>query len=823
MKSTNFKKWLPHAAAILLFFTLTALYFGPVFQGKDLMQADAINSQGWGKDLRDYHEKTGDYAYWSNAMFSGMPSNYTFSPQPVNVFKAFEKVLTLSMFGASRRHIGSIFLTFVCFYIFLISIGCRSWLSVAGAIAYTLCSYNFIIIEAGHMNKSLVMATMAPIIGGVMLCYRGKLLWGALITLIFSGLNIYWSHQQISYYLLLVLLILAIVYLVYAIREKKIKEYLKATGVLMIAAILAVIPAIGQLVPAADYAKESMRGGAVLKQEGKQSSGLEIDYAYQWSYGIGETFTLLVPNLYGASSHYNLGEDSETYKVVARNYGAAQARNLVKHLPTYWGPQPFTSGPVYIGAIVCFLFVLGLFLVNGREKWWLVAATILSIVMAWGKYFPVVNEFLFYNLPLYNKFRAPSMSLVIASLTMVTLGVLGVKELIERHKAGNDNGIMKTLCWSAGITAGLSLMFALCGGSMFDFAGASDAQLPEALHAPLRADRVAMLKSDAWRSFAFIVAAFAVLAAWLRIKSMKLGYMLAAMTLLILVDLWSVDKRFLSWDTFMPKQKSTEILPTAADKQILADKDPNFRVFNLTSSTFNDSRTSYFHKSVGGYSPVKLRRYQDIIDHFFARNLNMNIINMLNVKYFIVPGEKGGQQVQMNPTALGNCWFVDKVQFVADPNEEIKAIEKFDPVAVAFVDVEWKEKMPAIEQYSNNADSTDYIRLAEYKNPGNLIYESNSTAPRFAVFSEVFYKTWKAFIDGKEVTPVRTNYILRGLPVPAGKHTIEFLCVDDVMTGSAKISLYGSIFVGVVILAMVALLIYRRKKCACASNEEKEA
>lgn len=823
MKSTNLKKWLPHAAAILLFFTLTALYFGPVFQGKDLMQADAINSQGWGKDLRDYHEKTGDYAYWSNAMFSGMPSNYTFSPQPVNVFKAFEKVLTLSMFGASRRHIGSIFLTFVCFYIFLISIGCRSWLSVAGAIAYTLCSYNFIIIEAGHMNKSLVMATMAPIIGGVMLCYRGKLLWGALITLIFSGLNIYWSHQQISYYLLLVLLILAIVYLVYAIREKKIKEYLKATGVLMIAAILAVIPAIGQLVPAADYAKESMRGGAVLKQEGKQSSGLEIDYAYQWSYGIGETFTLLVPNLYGASSHYNLGEDSETYRVVARNYGAAQARNLVKHLPTYWGPQPFTSGPVYIGAIVCFLFVLGLFLVNGREKWWLVAATILSIVMAWGKYFPAVNEFLFYNLPLYNKFRAPSMSLVIASLTMVTLGILGVKELIERHKAGNDKGIMKALCWSAGITAGLSLMFALCGGSMFDFAGASDAQLPEALHAPLRADRAAMLTSDAWRSFAFIVAAFAVLAAWLRIKSMKLGYMLAAMTLLILVDLWSVDKRFLSWDTFMPKQKSTEILPTAADKQILADKDPNFRVLNLTSSTFNDSRTSYFHKSVGGYSPVKLRRYQDIIDHFFARNLNMNIINMLNVKYFIVPGEKGGQQVQMNPTALGNCWFVDKVQFVADPNEEIKAIEKFDPIAVAFVDVEWKEKMPAIEQYSNNANSTDYIRLTEYKNPGNLIYESNSTAPRFAVFSEVFYKTWKAFIDGKEVTPVRTNYILRGLPVPAGKHTIEFLCVDDVMTGSAKVSLYGSIFVGVVILAMVALLIYRRKKCACGSNEEKEA
>ena len=820
MKSINFKKWLPHAAAIIAFFAMTAIYFGPVFQGKDLMQADAINSQGWGKDLRDYHEATGDYAYWSNAMFSGMPSNYTFSPQPVNVFKAFEKVFTLSMFGASRRHIGCIFLTFICFYIFLISIGCSSWLSFAGSVAYTLCSYNFIIIEAGHMNKSLVMATMAPIIGGVMLCYRGKLLWGALITLIFSGLNIYWSHQQISYYLLLVLIILAVVYLVYAIREKRMKDYLKATGVLLIAAILAVIPAIGQLVPSADYSKESMRGGAVLKQEGKQSSGLEIDYAYQWSYGIGETFTLLVPNLYGASSHYNVGEDSESYKTISRNYGAAQARSFVKNLPTYWGPQPFTSGPVYVGAIVCFLFVMGLFLVKGREKWWLLAATILSIVMAWGKYFPLVNDFLFYHLPLYNKFRAPSMSLVIASLTMVALGVLALKELIGRHKAGNDKGLVAALCWSAGITGGLSLLFALFGGAMFDFVGATDAQMPEVLLKPLRADRAAMLSSDAWRSFIFIALAFALIISYLKAKDFKLKYLMAALTLLIFADLWTVDKRFLSWDSFMPKKKSTEILPTAADKQILADKDPNFRVFNLTSNTFNDSRTSYFHKSIGGYSPVKLRRYQDIIDHFFSgRSLNPNIINMLNVRYFILPGEDGGQKVQRNNQALGNCWFVDRVEFVADPNEEIKAIANFDPTAVAYIDREWEKALPAMQQYSNSADSADYIRMTEYRNPGNIIYESNAKNPRFAVFSEVFYKTWRAYIDGKEVTPVRTNYILRGLPIPAGKHTVEFLCVDEVMTGSAKISLYGSIFVGVVIVGMVAAIIIRRRKQTEKENE----
>ena len=338
MKIIEKKNWLPHLMAVLIFLVLTLVYFGPVLQGKDLMQGDAISSQGWGKDARDYHEATGDYAYWSNAMFSGMPSNYTFSPQPVNIFGAADKVLTLGMFGASRRHIGAIFLTFVCFYIFLLSMGCRSWLSVAGSIAYTLCSYNFIIIEAGHMSKSLVMATMAPIIGGVILCYRGQLLRGALLTLIFSGLNIYWSHQQISYYLLLVLIILALVYLVYAIKERALKPYLKATAVLLAVAVLAVLPALGQLVPSADYAKDSMRGGAVLKQtEQKQSSGLDIDYAYQWSYGVGETFTLLVPNLYGASSNYALGDDSELYRSLAPRLGAAQARQICEAAPTYWG------------------------------------------------------------------------------------------------------------------------------------------------------------------------------------------------------------------------------------------------------------------------------------------------------------------------------------------------------------------------------------------------------------------------------------------------------------------------------------------------------
>ncbi len=812
MKNFDFKKFVPHLLAVLLFFALTAVYFAPVFQGKDLRQGDNVGSMGWGKDARDYHEATGDYSYWSGAMFSGMPANYTFSPQPVNIFSAADKVLTLSMFGISRRHVGVIFLTFVCFYIFLLSIGCKSWLSIAGSIAYTLCSYNLIIIGAGHMNKSLVMATMAPVIGGVILCYRGKLLRGALIALVFAGLNIFWSHQQISYYLLLTLLILAVVYLIYAIREKWLRLYMKATAVLLAVAVLAILPALGLLIPSADYAKDSMRGGAVLEQQdGSKTSGLDIDYAYQWSYGIGETLTLLVPNIYGASSHYNLGTDSQMYRTLAPRIGAGEARQIVSAAPTYWGDQPFTSGPVYVGAVVCFLFVLGLFVVKGKEKWWLLAATILSLLLSWGKNFLEINEFLFYNLPLYSKFRTPSMALVIASLTMVTLAILAVKCVLQIKKSGDKKSIdvlTKNIYISAGITGGICLVLALFGGSMFNFIGVTDGQLPDILLGALCDDRANMLAADAWRSFGFIAVAFILLYSYIRF-GFKTDYLTIALALLFLVDLWPVDKRFLSYDDFVAKRKSTEILPTEADKIILQDKHPNYRVLNLASNTFNEAYTSYFHKSIGGYSPAKLRRYQDIIDYYLSRSINMNVINMLNTRYVIVPTEEG-TTVQRNPDAMGNCWLADRIEWVENPNEEIAAIADFDPCEVAFIDNEWKDVIGGAEISDTPVDSSEYIKMTEYKNPGNILYESNSVAPRMAVFSEVYYKTWKAYIDGKEATPVRVNYILRGLPIPAGKHTIEFRCIDDLMIFSAKLSLYGSILVGIVIV-LLCMAIVREK------------
>lgn len=811
MKNINLRQWLPHLAAVMLFFILTAIYFAPVFQGKDLLQGDAISSQAWGKDLKDYHESTGEYAYWSNSMFAGMPSNYTFAPEPANIFESFDKVLTLRMFGASRRHIGSIFLTFVCFYIFLLSLGCKPLLSIAGSIAYTLCSYNLIIIGAGHMNKSLVMATMAPIIGGVILCYRGKLLWGALVTLIFSGLNIYWSHQQISYYMLLVLIILAIVYFVYAIREKNLKEYFKSTAVMLAAAILAALPAIGQLLPSADYAKDTMRGGAVLKQENvKESSGLDIDYAFRWSYGKAETFTLLIPNLYGGASGYDLGTDSETYKLFKDAYGPREAREVVKQMPAYWGPQPGTSGPVYVGAVVCLLFVFGIFAVRGRERWWLVAATILSFVLCWGRFLPEINNFLFYNLPLYSKFRAPSMALVIASLTMVTLGILAVKRVIEAPDDERKR-LRSYLVYATSIVGGILLLFALFGTSIFSFSGASDAGLPDVLVESLRADREAMFTSDVWRSIAFVIATALLLYVYLT-KRFKTDYMVLALAVLFLIDLWTVDKRFLSHDDFMPKRETTEIRATEADKLILKDKDPNYRVLNLARNTFNESFTSYFHKSIGGYSPAKLRRYQDIIDYYMSGGINPNIINMLNTRYVIVPDGDGGEVVQRNPDALGNCWFVSNIEWVDNPNEEIEALADFNPLETAFIDKEWQPIFDNSAAYNNAVDSSAYIKMTEYKNPGNILYESYSPYAQLAVFSEVYYKTWKAFVDGKEVEPLRANYILRALPLPAGKHNIEFRCVDELMITSGKISLYASILVGIVIVLLAGVAIYREIK-----------
>ena len=800
-----------HILAIGLFLLLTCIYFAPiVFEGKGLPQGDVSSTAGWGKDAKDYINTTGEDVYWSNTMFSGMPHNYAVGITTPNIFRPLSKVCIL---GMPTLHLGIVFLYLIGFYIFLVSMGCKPWLAIMGSIAYAFASYNLIIIEAGHVNKGLVMATIAPVIGGVILTYRGKYLLGALITLIFVGMNVMWGHQQISYYLILILLCLAIVYFIYAIKEKTIGKFFISSGILVAIAIIAAIPTSAYLLPSMDYSKETMRGGAVLQKntEGEtETSGLEKDYAYQWSYGKAETLTLLVPNMYGASSHYNLGNDSQCYKALR---GTGQGKQFCRYAPTYWGPQPFTSGPVYAGAIVCFLFILGLFVVKGPEKWWLLAATIISIVLSWGGNFATVNNFLFDHLPLYNKFRTPSMALIIAGFTMAATAALAIKEIITVNKdkkksetSSNSKNYLKYVYISAGITGGLCLIFALFGGSLFSFSSPADANYPDWLVSALKADRQTMLTTDAWRSLVFIAIAFALI--WAYIKySFKANYLVIALGTLILIDLWAVDKRFLNDDSFVKKEKALEIKATPADELILQDTDPDYRVLNLTTNTFNESTTSYFHKSIGGYSPAKLRRYQDIIEYHFAKGLNMNVLNMLNTRYFIVPGQDQSPMVQRNPNALGNAWFVDSVKWVNGPDEEIVAITNFNPAQTAYIDNCWKDNLKGLSDVTTSADTARSIQLVNYANPGNLFYESNNPNTQLAVFSEVYYKTWHAYIDGQEAPLVRVNYILRGLEVPAGHHTIEFKCIDDVFIQAQKISKAGNITVGILLILLIAGLI----------------
>ncbi|MBR5828555.1 MAG: hypothetical protein IKY47_00710, partial [Bacteroidaceae bacterium] len=838
-----------HAVAMLVFLALTLVYFSPVLQGKDIMQDDAIGSMGWGRDAKEYHEESGEYSYWSNAMFSGMPCNYTYPPHPANVFNPAADVLTLRVFGASRRHIGCIFATFIGCYILLLALGCKSWLSIAGSIVYTLGSYNFIIIGAGHMNKSLVIATMAPLIGGIVLCYRRKLLVGALVTLVFAGLNLLWSHQQMSYYTLIVAVIMAVVYLIYAYREKWMGYYWKATGVLAVVAALSVAPAVGILLPTADYAKDSMRGGSELAVSNDgQPAGLDVDYAFMWSYGKMETLTLLVPNIYGAASAYKVEKNSDYYKAyypyaeyavtmnyveaiqsanpgasedevidyITRNQGRIrkEAAEMAVNAPTYWGSQAQfgTSGPVYAGAIVCFLFVLALFVVRGAEKWWLFAATLFSLVLAWGSNMPAINNFLFEYLPLYNKFRAPSQALVITTLTMSTLAILAVKRFMEMISAGGQEKetALRSLYYSFGVVGGLTLILALFGGSMFDFTAVTDGQFAETpeLYNALIAERKSMLAGDAWRSFGLVAAAAALCYALAYVKSLKANMFVALLAVLFLVDMWPVCKRFVNDSHFMEKKKTTEVQATEADKFIHSiEGDNHYRVLDYTrGSVFNQSFTSCHHNSIGGYSPAKLSRYQDLIEHQIAKG-NKKVLDMLNTKY-IIQGTTAGEVV-FNSEAFGHCWLVDRVVWVDNASEEMRALDNVSK-SVAFIDKCWMDKVPDALQYNNGTPGS--IALVEYRNPGNIIYHSSCEAPKMALFSEVYYKTWKAYIDGEEVTPVRANYVLRALPIPAGEHTIEFKCVDELMQTSHRWSLYMSILVGAVLVLIIGALVYKKVK-----------
>ncbi len=782
---------MPHVWAVLIFLALSVAYFAPVvFEGKSMGQSDVHSWGGTRQEKADCYRQTGEHTHWSNMLFGGMPNT---GSEGYNVYGKFFPRFVMG--GLPALSAGILFFYMLGFYILMCVLGCRSWLAILGAVAYAFSTYNILIIDAGHANKCWAMACMAPILAGVIQCFKGKYLSGALITLIFTGLHIMYSHQQITFYLMFMLVAVVIAYGIRAFRQKQIKTYLKGGMVALAVAVVAVLPSLGGWLVTYDYSKDTMRGGAVLQStpDGqKESSGLDIDYAFQWSYGKMESFTLLVPGIYGGSSHYYLNPDSETYKITGGRQRMA---------PLYWGDQPFTSGPVYVGAVICFLFLLGLFVVKGPEKWWLLAVTVLSLLLAWGRHLSWFNDFLFYHLPLYNRFRTPSMALVIAEISMVALAMLSVETLLRN--AGEKGKYVRDLLYAFGITAGICLFFALFGKSMFGFMSPADASYPDWLQKTLLEDRASMLIGTAMRSFAFILLAAASLWFYLK-KNLKAEWLMGLLAVFSVVDLWTLDRRYVGEQNFMPSRAVKTVLPTEADRMILEDTDPDYRVFNVTVNTFNDATTSNFHKSIGGYSPMKLRRYQDIIDYHLSRRLNISVLNMLNTKYFIAPDASGQPMVQRNVSALGNAWFVDSIYWVNSPDEEILALNDFDPARVAVIDREWKDKVGIVSTPA--ASEGDNIRLVEYY-PNSLKYEYAASDTRPAVFSEVYYKTWKAYVDGEEVPLYRVNYILRGLTLPEGRHVVQFKCKNPLIARSRVLTNTGSALNVLLILALIAMMV----------------
>ena len=793
-----FKKLLPHLYVVLFFMAICAVYFNPVLQGKGLSQHDTEQWEGMAKEIADHREKYDEEPLWTRSMFGGMPAYQISVLYPNNLVSYVNKLLLLGF----PEPYGYVLMSLLGFYLLLICFQMDWRLSAAGAIAYAFSSYNFIILMAGHNSKLHAIALMPFVVAGVVMVFNKRYLFGAAVTGMSLALQIYANHLQITYYLAIGLVILALIQFARFIKAGQLNDYIKSASVLLIAVVMAVLPNITSLWATMEYGKDTTRGPSELTDK-KVSKGLDQDYAFAWSYGVGESLTMLIPDYMGGPSSSDIGRNSATYKALQENGAGGQADAFVKQTPLYWGSQSFTAGPVYMGAIVVFLFVLGLFLVKSEYRIWLLITTILFVFMSWGKHFMTFNDFLFHYLPGYNKFRTVSMSLVFCSLSLVLLAALGLKQFFTETISLPSR--KKALLWSYYIVGGLCLLFATIAPSFMDFTSEVDKQLAqdgkpiswliEAIHA----DRASALRTDAFRSFMFITLAFGLLFASLKgmLKSQTAVMVLA---LFILIDLWVVDKRYLADRNFVSKSRLKQpFMPNEANMAILQDTSLGYRVMNTSVSTFNDASTSYFHHSIGGYHGAKLKRYQELIEYQISNN-NLSVLDMLNTKYFIGVSQETGQMiVQPNRQALGPAWFVKEFKMVANADSEMTALTNFNPAQTAIVDQRFSKN---IEGLKIAFDSTATIKLVDYR-ANRLTYEASAQSEQLAVLSEIYYdKGWKAFIDGKEVPHIRVNYVLRALRVPAGNHKIEFRFEPEVYFTGEKIALAGSLLL---ILAFVGV------------------
>jgi hypothetical protein len=827
MSSISYRTLLPHVVAVVVFVLAAVVYCKPALEGKVLQQSDVVHWKGMSKDILDYKEVHGKAPLWTTRMFGGMPG-YQIATNNNNYLSYYaDQVFSLFIPKPFRFFI----LACLGFYFLALVLRTNPWLAMIGALGYAYASYDAIIIAVGHETKMLSIAYVPAALGALWMVYEGRYWLGAGLLALFSSILVFHNHYQIVYYFLLVAGAMTIGFIIHWARSGAYPKMAAGLGTAVLAGLIGVLANAVMLFTTYDYSKATIRGGqAALNLRDtvnvrKNTGGLDTAYAFMYgSYGKAETFTLLVPDMYGGGTS-PLGEDSKLVETMQeKGLPPDFANQLYSFFPAYWGQQPGHAGPVYLGAVFCLLFLFGMFYLKSWHRWWILAITVLAILMSWGKNFAAFNTFLFEHLPLYNKFRAPAMILVIPQLTFPLVAVMSLQELLFGKGKRED-------AWKALKTTGIVMaaVFALMLAFYATFTyrqgyesdiqqqltqiANGDATLGKDIIEAVIADRKSMFGGDLARSLFFAGAAFLLLFLFVRGK-LKAQPVMWALLLLVAIDMFGVASRYLGHRNFMePEEADGTFTPTAADQLILQDKDPNYRVLNLTgglSGAFTDAITSYHHKSVGGYHAAKLSIYQDLIENQLSKQpLNLPVLNMLNTRYIIGPDSTGRPGVQRNPGALGPAWFVREVRFVDDARAEMQALDSFDPQATAIVQSAYKSAVTATPSW----DSAAVIKLTSYDNDA-LSYETNASSPQFAVFSEVYYERgWKAFIDGKEVPIAKTNYVLRGLSVPAGKHTITFTFEPRSYILGSRITLFSQ-FIVLLLLAAGGFMAFRKNKAA---------
>ncbi len=804
----DFKKYSLDILAVVCFAILSVAYCYPQLQGKKLNRHDNISWQGMAHEGMAYHDSTGKDVLWSNSMFGGMPSYTVYvAVTPDTNYLGYIQVL-LAKVGDPASFF---FIAMLCFYLLMRVLGVNKWLSMVGALAYAFSSYNAIIIAVGHNTKMMTIAYLPAAMAGLYLIFKEKWLTGAALLGVSWALIFTNNHFQVIYYSFIMFGCFAVGMFFIALKENRLKQFFISCAIAAGATALGVGPSLTSILTTNEYAKETMRGGAseLSGHDKKTSGGLDKEYAFRWSNGIGETFCLMVPYLYGGSSGESADKAPKTLAAIGGN---------AEELPLYWGPQPFISGPVYFGAVICFLFVLGLIIIRSPHKWWILAASVICIVMSWGRNFDAVNYFLFDHLPYLNKFRTPSMSLVIPQFLFPLLGIWAIQELIDRK---DDPAMWKQVRMAAGIMAGLCVLIGVGGSLFFDFTGGSDAQLQPEMVKLLKEDRISLAMTSGLKSAAYILMATGLLWAFLKNK-IKPAILIAGLGVVVAIDLIPVSLDYLSEKNYVDASEYENVFePRPVDKQILKDPDPYYRVLDLSTDhgdTYNNAWQSYFHKCIGGYSPAKMEVYQDLIDRQMSRGYNAQVLNMLNTKYIIAGRQKSQPMVIPNPNRCGNAWFVDEVKWVNTADEEMNALNApqigdttimanaFEPKKTAVMRTTFKSDLG---NYTFGKDSAAFVKLARY-GLDDISFTSSNSKDGLAVFSDIYYsKGWKAYIDGqeingketgKETSIMKVDYVLRAIKIPAGAHTIRFHFRPESFYKGQKITMVCSILLIILVL-----------------------